>query len=673
MAVSRHAAAHRVAELGELPFDLAPEEMARRGSTVLVAARGELARLALGSGPPTLDGFLEPLNATLTEVRDLGYHGSLLFAVHPDASTRTAGKDLSEAADRFYHEFRLNGRLYERLRGLDLASEDAATRFAVEKMLREMRRAGVEKDDAARARLLELNRGIDETSNRFMENIANLERFVEVAPQPGLAGLPEDYRAAHPPDGGGKIRITTKYPDFGPVMAYADDAELRRRLLHEFLNRAYPENAPVLDQLVALRHAFATALGYRSFAAYALEDKMMGTPEAARAFLERLAALLGGPARSDLDRFLARKRKDHPGASSLEPWEAQFYGPGYFDQKIRAEEFGVDMRKLRAYLPYGGVRDGLFALCRELLDLEFVPSPAPAWHPTVEVYDVARAGEPLGRIYLDMVPRDGKYNHAACFGVREGTEGTRLPQSALVCNFVAPTGPKETARLEYGEVVTFFHEFGHLLHALFSGRQRWLYNGMAHLEWDFVEAPSQLFEEWARDPATLARFARDPDTGEVIPADLVRRLKASASLGRPLGWLRQVALSAVSLELYSVDPAGRDLSADTRASANRFSPTPFPSDYHFAASFGHLSGYSAFYYTYAWSVVIARDLLSPFLEHGNLTSPEIARRYAREILAPGSERPAKELVRAYLGREFGFEAYERWVTEPARLPGPAGS
>lgn len=665
------AAREPVASLGELTFDLSAEQLSARVSSRLGRARETLAALLAAPEPPTVENLLEPLNRILVEVGDAGVHSHLVFSVHTDEATRAAGRDASEAVDRFFHEVRLDRRLYAALRALDLTDDGAETRFAVEKLLRDMRRAGVEKDDATRARVLELNRAIDRVSNRFSENIATLDRSVEVSSVDELAGLPADFVAAHPPDDRGVVRVTTKYPDFGPVMAYAERADLRRRLLHEFANRAYPENISVLAELLALRHELARTLGFADFASFVTEDKMIENPEAVRRLLERLRELLAAPARKDLDRFLARKRVDDPEATRLFPWEAQFFGPGYYDQKIRTEEFGVDMRKLRSYLPYGRVRDGLFELCRELFGIVFERSPSAVWHPTVEVYDVARRGTPLGRIYLDLAPRDGKYNHAACFSVREGVRGERLPQSALICNFLTPGVPAETDRLEYGQVVTFFHEFGHLLHALLSGQQRWSYNGMSNLEWDFIEAPSQLFEEWARDPATLARFAFDPDTGKKAPDELLQRLKASSALGRPVSYLRQVALSSISLDLYAADPAGRDVSEATRAAHDRYAPEAMPAEYHFESAFGHLTGYSAIYYTYLWSLVIARDLLGPFFEKGSLTSPELAERYAREILVPGSTRPARELIRSYLGREFGYDAFDRWVTEPARAPGPS--
>jgi thimet oligopeptidase len=539
------------ATLGELPFTLGPQDLRVRAERVIEQVERELAELLSPSGAPTVATLLEPLNRLLARILDVGDHGSVIFAVHPEEAARSAGREISEAADRFFNAYRLNEAVYSSLRAVDLGGEDSATQFAVAKMLREMRRAGVEKDPPTRARLLDLNNRIDRISNQFSENIAKLDREIEVDGSTGLRGLPADYLESHPSSPLGTVRITTKYPDFFPVMAYCDNADVRRRLLHEFMNRAYPENLPVLDQLLTLRAEYARMLGYASYASYALEDKMIGTPEAARAFLERVGRLLQGPTRDDLQRFLGRKRRDDPRATELELWDSELFGKGYYDEKIRREEYGVDTKVLRSYLPYGRVRDGLLQLCRDLFDISFQRvALAEVWHPTVEVYDVSRGSVSLGRCYLDLVPRDGKFSHAACFSVREGVAGLQLPQSALICNFLEPSVPPETARMGWGEVVTFFHEFGHLLHALLAGQTRWLYNGQSHVEWDFIEAPSQLFEEWGRDPVTLSRFAQNPDTGEAIPDDLLRRLQSAERLGRPSRVLRQVGLASVSLELY---------------------------------------------------------------------------------------------------------------------------
>lgn len=661
------------ATLGRLPWSLSTEEFRGTSQEILRTAQADLDALVRVAEPPTLSNFLRPLDRILLSARDVGDHGSFLFAVHPDLATRTAGREASEAADRFFNAFRVDDRVYRSLKGLDLGIVDPTTKFAVERMMREMHRSGVEKDAERRAEILARNNLIDRIANQYMENVARLERSIEVDGAGALSGLPADYLGNHAPDGDGKIHLTTKYPDFHPVMAYADEAEVRRRLLAAFMNRAYPENMSVLDQLLKERNLLARSLDYPTYAAFALEDKMIETPAAARVFLNRVADRTRAFAARDIARVLARKRKDEPTASRLELWDSSFFSEGYYDGKLKTEEYGVDSKKLRAYLPYGQVRDGLFTLCEELFGITIRRADTGRlWHPSVEAYDMARDEEPLGRFYLDLVPREGKYNHAACFHIREGVRGLQLPQGALVCNFLDPTATAETARMQYSDVVTFFHEFGHLLHSLFSGHGPWLYTSMSFVEWDFIEAPSQLFEEWARDPATLARFARDPDTGETIPADLLARLEGASAFGRGSRWLRQVALAAISLEYYDRDPTGVDTTELFRSTYDRFCPAPLESEYHPQAAWGHLTGYSAFYYTYVWSAVIARDLLKPFREKGSLTDPETAARYAREILAPGGQRPAADLVRAYLGRDFNYEAFEEWLSaDTLPIPPPA--
>ncbi len=644
-------------------FTASVAELTSAAERILRGAGSEVERLVSISAPRTIENTLDPLNRTLVRLVDLGSHGRFLFSVHPDPTLRDAGRAISESADRFFNAYRVDRRVYEALGAIDLAAADTETRFAVEKMRREMRRSGVELNAETREELTRLNDTIDRLSNEFAENIAKLVGTIDLSGAEELEGLPDDYRSAHPAGPDGSIRITTQYPDVLPVMAYARSSDLRRRTLHAFLNRAYPENIPVLDELLRRRYELAKLLGYPEFATYVTEDKMMKNPAAAHAFLDRVASTVRGQAAADLDLFLARKRRDDPGAKLLDPWDANLWcWEGYYDAKVRSEQYGVDTKVLREYLPYPRVRDGLFALCERLFGLTFARiRPVDLWHPSVEAYDVTRNGRPLGRFYLDLVPRDGKFSHAAQFDVRCGIGGMKLPHAALVCNFLDPKVPAEEARMQYNDVVTFFHEFGHLLHALFSGHGRWLYNTQSFVEWDFIEAPSQLFEEWARDPATLREFARHPGTGAPIPEEILVRLKAAESVGRASRWLIQVAYSAVSLDLYERDPAHLDTTGRFREVYGRYALLPPPDDCHFQAAWGHLTGYSAIYYTYTWSVVIARDLLQPFQEKGTLTDPETARRYVEEILVPGGSRPAEELIRRYLGRPSDFRAFERWV------------
>jgi thimet oligopeptidase len=652
-----------------LPFDLPPEELRRRASAIVGEA--EVALRALPGAGHAGDRLVRALEAVLLPVYDLVSHGHLILAVARDEATRESGRAAAELGDRFLNRFRIDSAVYDLLQAVPAeALPGEAVASAHRKILREMRRAGVELDAPARARALELADEIDRISNEFNANIAKLVGTFEVAGPEELAGLPEDYRKAHPPGPDGRIRITTQYPDIFPVLAFAERPEVRERALACRMMRAHPQNDEVLDRLLARRYEFARLLGHSSYAAYVVGDKMLDTPARVRAFLEQVARLARPRAEHEIAGWLARKRRDEPGAARLEPWDACIWAPeGYYDSKIRREQYSVDPKELRSYLPYGAVRDGLFALCERLFGLAITRvHPEGLWHPTVEAYDVRRGAAPIGRFYLDMVPREGKYGHAAEFDVRLGIRGVQLPQAALVCNIVDPDQPPESVRLQFEGVITLFHEFGHLLHALLSGHGEYLYNSMGFIEWDFIETPSELFEEWASDPATVRAFARDPDTGRGLPEEVLARLHDAESVGRATRLLRQVACAAISLELYDRDPSGLDVDRLFREVFDRYFPIPLPTPGHWQDSWGHLTGYSAMYYTYTWSNVLARDVLTPFLERGTLTDPEIAGRYAEKLLAPGGLRPAAALLRDYLGREHSMAAFERWLAASPTSP-----
>jgi thimet oligopeptidase len=278
---------------------------------------------------------------------------------------------------------------------------------------------------------------------------------------------------------------------------------------------------------------------------------------------------------------------------------------------------------------------------------------APTWHPDVEVYDVTSDGERIGRVYLDMHPRPGKFNHAAQFPLVPGVAGRHLAEGVLVCNF-------STGTLEHDDVVTFFHELGHLVHEIVGGGQRWAAFAGVATEWDFVEAPSQLLEEWAWDPDVLHGFATDAD-GTPIPADLVARMRAADAFGRGAWTRRQLNFAALSYGLHAAPPA--DLDAYTADVDARFGPyTPLP-DTHQSSGFGHLQEYGSAYYTYLWSLVIAKDLRTAFGD--DLMDPDVGRRYREAVLAPGGTADAADLVERFLGRPTTFDAFEQWLATRA--------
>lgn len=576
---------------------------------------------------------------------------SLTREVHPQAAFRDAARACEQKADALNVEISQDRGVYDALSAVDLSQADAATRYWMERTLLDFRRAGVDRDDATRAKVQTLNEEILKLGQTFNQNIAEGVRKVELDPKQ-LAGLPEDFIKAHAPGANGKVTLTSNYPDYFPFMTYARDGKAREQVWRAYRQRAHPKNLAVLEQLIAKRHELATLLGYPTWAAFVTETKMTRTQQVAGEFIDKVAATAEQRAKQEYADLLARKQKDDPKATTLEPWDQDYY-----EDRVKAERLGFDSQSLRAYFEYGRVKKGVMDITARMWGITYVPvKDAAVWHPEVEAYDVTENGTLLGRIFLDMHPRDDKYKHAAQFDMVAGQAGKRYPEGSLVCNF-----PRPGELMTQDEVETFFHEFGHLLHHVFAGRQQWKGISGIATEWDFAETPSMLLQQWASNPAILQEFARHHETGEAIPAALVEKLRASKEFGKGLYTRRQMFLSAVSLDYYSRAP-GFDTTEALKKLQEKFSP--FRHEYregtYFQLAFGHLEGYSAAYYTYIWSLVIAKDLETEFQKNGYLDTATTMK-YRKTVLEPGGSKPAAELVKDFLGRPYGFEAYRAYL------------
>jgi thimet oligopeptidase len=315
---------------------------------------------------------------------------------------------------------------------------------------------------------------------------------------------------------------------------------------------------------------------------------------------------------------------------------------------LRKQKHDVDAGEVRQYFTYEKARRGIFMLVKDLFGSDIRPWNTPVWHPSVSAWEVHDGDRLVGRFYLDMHPREGKYNHAAEFPIRTGVAGRQVPIASLVTNMPA-TGP-----LGHGDVVTFLHEFGHLLHWLYSGHNRFGQQSMNYLQWDFVEAPSQMLEEWAWDYDTLKTFAANV-SGATIPADLARRMNAGRRVGEAVNWKQQLAYSAVSLNFYNRRP-DFDLATLYDEMMTRHAPYPPVPGTHAYASFTHIDGYSAIYYTYVWSKAIAVDLFTRFRAAG-MRDEAVATRYRRQVLEPGSSADANTLIGDFLGRPLSLDAW----------------
>ena len=402
------------------------------------------------------------------------------------------------------------------------------------------------------------------------------------------------------------------------------------------------------------RYELARLLGYPNWAEYAAKDKMIGSAANIADFIDRIAVAGRDRAARDYDAMLARKRVDLPDAAVVDPWDV-----AYLEDRIKAERFALDTQAMRPYFEYGRVKAGLMALCERLFGVEFRRrTDVPVWHDEVECYEVLDRDRMLGRIFLDMHPRPDKFSHAACFEITRGKAGVRVPECALVCNVVRPGD--EPALMLHSDVRMFFHEFGHLLHWVFGGHTMWSGSSGFGSEYDFVEAPSQLLEEWVRNAETLATFAFRYQTGEPMPPEVVGQLRTANEFGKGMFVLQQMSYAALSLELYNGDPEGVDPMRVEQRIIERMLPFAPVENVYMPLSFGHLDSYSALYCTYMWSLVIAKDLFTVFMREGML-SPAPARRYAQAVLAPGGSAPAADMVRDFLGRPYTFDAYQAWL------------
>jgi thimet oligopeptidase len=617
-------------------------------------ARAEAERFRGMAGGPDAGEALGAFDATFAALSEAASRASLARNVHPDTRMRDLAERCEQDVDALATELSLDRGLYDALASLEVAGEDASTRYYVEKSLRDFRRAGVDRDDATRARVRALREELVRIGQEFGRNIKDDVRRLELDPR-DLDGLPEDWRRSHPPGPDGKVTVTTDNTDYVPFMTYARSERAREALWRLYRLRGHPRNLDVVARMLERRSELARVLGYASWAAYVTEDKMIGSEAAASEFVEKITRAAEARMARDYAQLLERKRKDVPGAARVEPWDS-----AWLQERIKAEQYGFDSQSVRPYFQYGQVKDGVLDVTARIFGIAYRRvADATVWHPEVEAYDVLEGDRLLGRVYLDMHPREGKYKHYAQFTLASGQEGVRLPEGVLVCNFPRPA-PNAPALMEHGDVKTFFHEFGHLLHHVLGGHTRWAGQSGVATEWDFVEAPSQMLEEWVWDPGVLATFARHAQTGEPLPADVVGRMKAADEYGKGLMVRQQMFYAATSLELHRRDPAGLDTTALVAEMQERYTPFRHVEGTYFHESFGHLDGYSAIYYTYMWSLVIAKDLFGPFREAG-LMDPGPARRYRKAILEAGGSKPAAELVKDFLGRPYAFEAYEQWL------------
>jgi len=610
----------------------------------------QIAEIKATKSPRDAVSTLQAFDTTILIAGDAAARSGLAEQVHPAKPFRDAAQVCEQEASQLLTDISLDKDMYNVLASLDGSKLDSAASYFLRTTLRDYHRSGVDRDDATRTKIRQLQDELVKIGQEFDQNIPADVRTLQLDLSQ-LDGLPEDFKQAHKPDASGKVTLKTDNTDYIPFREYATNDAAQKAFYELYTHRAYPKNLEVLSRLLQKRYELAKVLGYPDWAAYITEDKMVETKQNAADFIEKITAASQAGAQRDYDQLLAYRRRKEPNATTVDIWNYH-----RFLHEATIEKYGYDSQAVRPYFEYSRVLQGILDLTSQMYGITYKRvTTAQVWHPDVAVYDVFDGDKLLGRIYFDMFPRDNKYKHYATFNLATGKQGFRLPEYVLVCNFPQATdGP---GLMERGDVITFFHEYGHLLHGIFRGSTKW---ATGDLENDFIEAPSQMFEEWAKDPAILQTFARHYKTNEPIPAELAKKAEAADEFGRALGVRLQMFYAAISLNFYNRDPQGLDTSNLVAQLQERYTPFKYVPDTHMQTAFGHLNGYSAVYYTYMWSLVIAKDMFTEFKQEG-LTNPAIARKYRDTVLGASGTKPAASMVSDFLGRPYSFKAYANWL------------
>jgi oligopeptidase A len=642
-----------------------PEDVGPAIDRLLDAAAAALTRAAGPDVPADYDAIEHALAPALERLERAWATVCHLQAVADTPALREAHATLLPRVTDFFTRLGADRALYAKLR--TLAADPAfhalsvARRKVVRDALRDAELGGAALEGAARERHRAIVARQATLAQTFGENLLDATDAWALDVDPArLAGVPPDVvaaaRDAAHEAGRSDCRLTLHAPCRVPLLATADDRDLREAvfrahaLLASELGPARWDNGPLMRELVALRQEEAALLGHPNYAALSLVPKMARSVDEVERFLRELAARARPAAQAEMDALQAYAR-DTLGLPALAPWDR-----AWASRRLKIERHGVDDEALRLYFPLPRVLDGLFELLSTLFDLHFVPAPVEAWHPDVRGWHLERDGQPLGAVLLDPYARAGKQAGAwmdeARSRWRRPDGGLQRPVAHLVCDFAPPRAPRP-ATLSHDDVVTLFHEFGHALHHLLTTVDERAVAGIAGVEWDAAEAPSQFLESFAWQWPVLSRLSAHVDTGAPLPRELFDRLRAARHFQSGLRLLRGIEFALFDWRLHADPSRADDIPALAREVAAEVAVADRIADDRYPNAFSHVfdGGYAAGYYGYDWAAVMAADAFEAFEEGDRLIDPVLGRRWRQEVLEVGGSRPMRESFVAFRGRE----------------------
>ena len=564
--------------------------------------------------------------------------------VHPDGAVRDAAQACALRWADFSSSLGQNAKLYRGLKSSP--AKDAIDRELVRVSLGAFEDSGVALPPKARARAKQLLDRITELDQQFNKNIRDAGTKVAFN-EDELTGVPESVWKNAKRDGQGRILLGVDYPSYVPVMQSAESGAARERMWLAKTNEGGEANLKLLAEIVQARQEYAALFGFKNYVDFNLRRRMAKDGATAMKFLDEVKAAVLDGERADIGDLRAAKAQ-HLGtpleATKVERWDASYYA-----ERIRKARFSVDQEAFRPYFPPQESLYFAMRIIEQMMGVKYTPVKTEAWHPEVQAFAVSDAatGKPLASLYVDLYPRDGKYNHAAVWPLRSSSTATgRLPMAALVVNF-------DRKGLTLDEVETLLHELGHAVHNNLSTTRYALQGGTSVMH-DFVEAPSQMLEDWVYDKKVLKLMAEVCPACKMVPDEMVGQARAAKDFGKGSQYGRQHLYASYDLTLHSspgkADPMGLWARMEGATPLGHVRGTMFP------AGFAHLSGgYGAGYYGYLWSLVLAMDLRGEF--KADKLGTEVGARYRQTILGQGGQRPAPELVRDFLGREPSNKAF----------------
>ena len=624
--------------------------------TIVMKSSDEKINNIIASNPQTISNTLVAYDDLNYEIVDLSMKIGLIQNTFSDEKIRKIAYIEGEKLSIYGSKISYNEPLYKALKKFSLAKNivltDSQKKFITEGVI-SFEKNGMKLSKNERKQLEEINKKLIQFGNEFDKNIAESKDSL-VFNELELKGIdPKTINSWKRPNG--KFVVTVNGPNSIVISENADNSNTRKIFGEHYNNRAYPQNIMVLDSLLYYRNLYAKKLGFSSYAAFALVDKMAAKPENVWKFENDLTKKLTPLVTNELETLKAFKKEMSPTESSIfEGWDFSYYS-----KKMLNSKYQLDKDEVKKYFEMENTLAGMFQVYESLLGIQIKPATnMPIWDAKVKTYEIWSDGKKMGSFYLDLYPRANKYSHFACFPmsqyVKKGTIET-LPQAALICNF--PEGrANEPSLLPHENVVTMFHEFGHLVHWLLGHSEIASQHSFA-VKGDFTEAPSQFLENWCWEYDALKLFAKHYKTGEVLPKSLFDKMKETQLVNIGSKNIAQVAYGLIDFtyedQYEETKQKGTIKVFKEKMSLNQL---PFNDNNHMICSFGHLNGYAANYYGYLWSKVYAEDMFSVFKKNGVMdTATGI--KYRKEILEKGSTVEEIDMVEKFLGRKPNSDAF----------------